>query len=232
MGDVLDRAACADDTDAPPQPAGWYARFGKRTLDVLVAASALILLAPVLLAVAGAVRLRLGSPVLFRQERPGRDGRVFTMYKFRSMTDRTDGNGELLPDSARLTGFGRWLRASSLDELPEFFNILRGDMSLVGPRPLALDYVPHYTAREWCRHRVRPGLTGLAQVNGRNATTWEERFEYDLEYVSRLSFLTDVSIVLRTVGTVLGRSGVGVRGVSSLDDFDEYRSRGGRGEPS
>ena len=164
---------------------------------------ALIILSPVLLVTAILVRVKLGSPVIFCQERPGKDEQIFKLHKFRSMSDARDENGELLPDQERLGKFGRWLRATSIDELPELFDIFRGKMSIVGPRPLLVEYLPYYTEEERRRHDVRPGLTGLAQVNGRNTLTWEEKFSYDLAYVQHISFATDVSIFLRTIGKVL-----------------------------
>lgn len=164
-----------------------YRKFFKRFFDVLLSGCALIVLSPVLLIVAVLVRTKLGSPVIFCQERPGKNEKIFRMYKFRSMTDARDENGELLPDEVRLTRLGRILRSTSLDELPELWNILKGDMSIVGPRPLLVKYLPLYNEEQRHRHDVRPGLTGLAQVNGRNAITWEDRFAYDVRYVSRIT---------------------------------------------
>lgn len=188
---------------------GIYARYIKRILDILLSGCALIVLSPVLLIVAVLVRTKLGSPVIFCQERPGKDEKIFKMYKFRSMTDARDENGELLSDEARLTKFGRALRATSLDELPELWNIFKGDMSIVGPRPLAVVYLPYYTEEERHRHDILPGLTGLAQVHGRNAISWETKFAYDLEYLRTLSFWTDVKIIFLTVKKVLIREGIG-----------------------
>ncbi len=184
-----------------------YRRFVKRGLDFLTALAALLGLSPVLLALAVLVRCKLGTPVLFRQERPGLDGRIFTLCKFRTMTDKKDAQGNLLPDSERLTKFGRLLRAASLDELPELLNILKGDMSLIGPRPLLVSYLPYYTEEEKLRHTVRPGLTGLAQVSGRNFIDWDRRLEKDVEYVKNLSFAMDMKVLWLTVKTVLGHSG-------------------------
>ena len=178
-----------------------------------------------MLIVAILVRAKLGSPVIFTQKRPGLNGKIFKLYKFRSMSDRKDEDGNLLSDEERLGHFGKVLRSTSLDELPELVNIIRGDMSLVGPRPLAVQYLPYYNTEEQRRHDVLPGLTGLAQVHGRNATTWEERFTYDIEYVDHITFLGDVKIILLTVKTALCRSGIGVRGIDSPMDFDEYRKR-------
>lgn len=187
---------------------GMYRHFFKRLLDLTLSAAALCLLSPVFAIVAVLVRKKLGSPVLFRQERPGRGEKIFTLYKFRTMTDERDDEGRLLPDNRRLTRFGSFLRSSSLDELPELWNILRGDMSLIGPRPLLVSYLPYYTERERLRHTVRPGLTGLAQVSGRNFIEWDRRLEKDAEYVERLSFGLDLQILLRTVKTVLVRENV------------------------
>ena len=188
---------------------GVYARYIKRILDILLSGCALIVLSPVLLIVAVLVRTKLGSPVIFCQERPGKNEKIFKMYKFRSMSDARDENGELLPDEVRLTKFGRALRSTSLDELPELWNIFKGDMSIVGPRPLAVVYLPYYTEEERHRHDIRPGLTGLAQVHGRNAISWEAKFAYDLEYLRTLSFRTDVKIIFLTVKKVLVREGIG-----------------------
>ncbi|WP_300692508.1 sugar transferase [uncultured Oscillibacter sp.] len=182
-----------------------YRKYFKRFFDVILSACALIVLSPVMLVVAILVRVKLGSPVIFCQERPGKDEKIFKMYKFRSMTDKRDENGQLLPDVVRLTKFGRMLRSTSLDELPELWNILKGDMSIVGPRPLLVRYLPYYTEEERHRHDIRPGLTGLAQVSGRNFLPWEERFAIDLDYVERESFQTDVEIILRTVLKVIAR---------------------------
>lgn len=182
-----------------------YRKFFKRFFDVLLSFCALIVLSPVLLIVAILVRLKLGSPVIFHQERPGKDEKIFRLYKFRSMTDERNENGELLPDEVRLTKFGRLLRSTSLDELPELWNILKGDMSIVGPRPLLVEYLPYYTEEERHRHDVRPGLTGLAQVNGRNFLTWEERFAYDMAYARSVSLLGDVKIIFQTVIKVFRR---------------------------
>lgn len=184
-----------------------YRRFVKRGLDFLTALAALLVLSPVLLVLAVLVRCKLGTPVLFRQERPGLAGRIFTLCKFRTMTDKKDAQGNLLPDSERLTKFGRLLRAASLDELPELLNILKGDMSLIGPRPLLVSYLPYYTEEEKLRHTVRPGLTGLAQVSGRNFIDWDRRLEKDVEYVKNLSFAMDMKVLWLTVKTVLGHSG-------------------------
>lgn len=202
-----------------------YRKYIKRLLDIVISVTALAVLSPVLLVVALLVRVRLGAPVIFHQDRPGYHEKIFHLCKFRSMTDARDENGELLPDAARLTKFGRILRATSLDELPELWNILKGDMSLIGPRPLLVRYLPYYTEEERRRHDVRPGLTGLAQVNGRNALSWEERFAYDIRYVDHCSFGMDVGILFTTFSRVLHRSGVLSGQEQVVEDFDVYRSR-------
>ncbi len=196
-----------------------YRRYVKRAFDILISFIVIALFFWLYLILALLVRVKLGSPVLFKQQRPGKDGVVFGMYKFRSMTDERDENGELLPDEKRLTSFGKTLRSTSLDELPEMFNILKGDMSLVGPRPLLVQYLPLYNERQARRHEVRPGLTGLAQVNGRNAITWEEKFEYDVTYVEKLSFLLDIKILLLTVVKVFKRDGISAEGQATMDYF-------------
>lgn len=182
-------------------------------------------LSPVLLAVALAVRVKLGSPVIFKQPRPGKDEKIFTLYKFRTMTDARDENGNLLPDGERLTPLGRFLRSTSMDELPELFNILKGDMSIVGPRPLAVAYLPYYTQDERIRHSVRPGLSGLAQINGRNVITWEERFSYDIQYVNNINFCLDLKIIIKTIVAAFKRVDIGERGVDVPMDFNEYRRK-------
>lgn len=188
--------------------AGVYEKYIKRGLDLLLSGGALLLLWPVLLVLVLLVRAKLGSPAIFCQERPGKNGKVFRLYKLRSMTEERDENGELLSDEERLTPFGRKLRALSLDELPELWNIFRGDMSIVGPRPLLVEYLPYYTEEEMHRHDVRPGLTGWAQVNGRNLLTWEEKFAYDLEYVRNISLRMDCRVIYTTIGNVLRRKDV------------------------
>lgn len=206
-----------------------YERYIKRFLDIVLSLSAIIILSPLFLILGILVRVKLGSPVFFRQERPGRNGEIFTLCKFRTMTDKRNEKGELLPDEERLTKFGKMLRSTSLDELPELLIILKGDMSLVGPRPLLVKYLPWYTEEERHRHDVRPGLTGLAQVNGRNTIGWEERFAYDLEYVRHCSFLMDVRIIGMTVGKVLNRSGILSGAEQTTEDFDIYRSKQQKG---
>lgn len=200
-----------------------YGKVVKRLIDVIISGLGLIILSPVLLVLCILVRVKLGSPVLFTQERPGKNEKIFKLYKFRSMTDERDEKGELLPDEVRLTRFGKLLRSTSLDELPELLNILKGDMSLIGPRPLLVRYLPYYTEEERHRHDVRPGLTGLAQVNGRNALGWEDRFAYDLQYVNNLSFGMDIKVLGMTVGKVLKRSGTLSGAEQTVADFDVYR---------
>jgi len=196
-----------------------YQLFGKRLLDLTVASVALIVLAPVMLIVGVLVRWRLGTPALFRQLRPGRHGKTFTILKFRTMTDERDAAGNILDDGARQTRFGSFLRATSLDELPELVNVLRGDMSLVGPRPLHIRYLPLYSPEQARRHDVLPGITGLAQVRGRNATTWPERLSHDVWYVDHLSLGLDLSILFQTLWTVVQREGINQQGQATMEDF-------------
>jgi lipopolysaccharide/colanic/teichoic acid biosynthesis glycosyltransferase len=191
----------------------------KRLIDIVASAVALVVLSPIIAVVAVLVALKLGRPVLFSQERPGRNARPFTMYKFRTMTSATGPDGRLLPDADRLTSFGRLLRSTSLDELPELWNILRGDMSLVGPRPLLMAYLPRYSAHQARRHEVRPGLTGWAQVNGRNATTWDERFDLDVWYVDHRTMRLDLQIIWKTVQAVVRRDGVSAEGHATMPEF-------------
>lgn len=200
-----------------------YKNFFKRFLDIIISLLGLIILSPIILIVAILVRIKLGSPIIFKQERPGKDEKIFKLYKFRSMSDKKDENGELLPDSERLTKFGKILRATSLDEIPELINILKGEMSLIGPRPLAVCYLPYYNEKEKHRHDVRPGLTGLAQINGRNAINWDKRFAYDIEYVNNITFINDLKILFKTFYKVLKRDDVVVTGTGNVIDFDEYR---------
>lgn len=209
---------------------GIYRRFLKRPMDCILSLIAIIVLSPVLLIVAILVRVKLGSPILFKQNRPGLNEKTFTMYKFRTMTDEKDESGELLPDSVRLTKFGRMLRSTSLDELPGLFNILKGDMSIVGPRPLALEYLPYYSDTERMRHTVRPGLSGLAQINGRNTATWEERFSHDIAYIRQISFIGDIKIIINTIFKAIKRSDIGERGVDAPVDFHVYRQGICKGE--
>jgi len=197
----------------------FYETYIKRLLDMVLSGGALILLAPVLAVLAILVRTKLGSPVIFCQPRPGKDGKIFNLYKFRSMNEARDEAGNLLPDEVRLTKFGRLLRATSLDELPELWNILRGDMSIVGPRPLLVKYLPLYNEEQKHRHDVRPGLTGWAQVNGRNAISWEEKFRLDVWYVEHLSFAVDVKTVFLTVKKVFCREGISSGTAATMEEF-------------
>lgn len=197
----------------------FYEKYAKRALDIVLAMLALVLLAPVLAVTVVLVRVRLGRPVLFCQPRPGKDEKIFRLHKFRSMRDARDETGALLPDAQRLTPFGKRLRALSLDELPELWDILRGKMSFVGPRPLLVKYLPLYTEEQRHRHDVRPGLTGWAQVHGRNLATWEARFSYDLDYVNRISFAFDARILLLTVRSVLKKEGINAAGSATMEAF-------------
>ncbi|SFP34251.1 Sugar transferase involved in LPS biosynthesis (colanic, teichoic acid) [Butyrivibrio proteoclasticus] len=183
-----------------------YKKCIKRLLDILLSLLVLVLFCWLYLVLAILVRFKLGSPILFKQARPGKNEKIFNLYKFRTMTDKRDADGKLLPDKDRLTKFGNFLRKSSLDELPEFFNILKGDMSFIGPRPLLVEYLPYYTEREKLRHTVRPGLTGLAQVSGRNTVDWDTRFEIDAQYVENLNFLMDLKVIGLTFRTVFGHT--------------------------
>lgn len=200
--------------------ASWYARGGKRVLDLVAGSVGLVVLSPVLGVVAVLVRRNLGSPVLFRQERPGLGGRPFTLLKFRTMLDAVGADGAVLPDSSRLTPFGEQLRSTSLDELPELWNVVRGDMSLVGPRPLLMQYLPLYSASQARRHSVRPGLTGWAQVNGRNALSWASKFELDVWYVDHVSLGLDLRILWRTVASVVRREGISAAGEATMPPFE------------
>lgn len=198
---------------------GFYEKFIKRPQDFLCALAAIIVLSPIMLITAILVRTKLGSPIIFKQERPGLNGKIFTLYKFRTMTDKKDENGNLLPDEIRLTNFGKKLRSTSLDELPELFNILNGDMAVVGPRPLLVRYLPRYNAHQARRHEVRPGFTGYAQVNGRNSITWEDKFDKDVYYVDHVTFLGDWKIIFQTVGTVLKREGISSDTSATMEEF-------------
>lgn len=199
--------------------AGFYEKYIKRLLDIVLSGCALIVLSPLLLVTAILVRVKLGSPVIFCQERPGRDEKIFKLHKFRSMSDARDENGNLLPDEIRLGKFGRNLRATSLDELPELWDIFRGKMSIVGPRPLLVKYLPLYNDEQHRRHDVRPGLTGWAQVHGRNLASWEERFAYDVDYVDNISFALDVKIIFMTIRCVFAREGISAEGSATMEDF-------------
>ena len=210
---------------------GPYEAFFKRLIDVVISASVIILFCWLYLILAVIVRLNLGSPIIFTQNRPGRNGKIFKMYKFRSMSDKRNENGELLPDRERLNKFGRILRSTSLDELPEFFNILKGDMSFIGPRPLLVKYLDHYNSFEMRRHEVRPGLTGLAQVNGRVALPWKRKFEMDVEYVDNVTFLMDLEILFITVKKVLTREGIEYKkGNVIITDYFELQGTDRAGE--
>lgn len=200
-----------------------YKHFFKRLFDFILSLIAIIVLSPIYIIVAVLVRIKLGSPVLFTQDRPGKDEKIFKMYKFRTMTSDTDEKGNLLPDEVRLTKFGKALRSTSLDELPELFNILKGDMSIVGPRPLLISYLPYYNEVEKHRHDVRPGLTGLAQVSGRNYIAWDDRFAKDVEYVEKQSLLLDIKIILNTVKIVFKKSDIATDTRTVESNFAEER---------
>lgn len=199
--------------------AGFYEKYIKRLLDIVLSGCALIVLSPLLVVTAILVRVKLGSPVIFCQERPGKDEKIFKLHKFRSMSDARDETGALLPDEVRLGKFGRALRATSLDELPELWDIFRGKMSIVGPRPLLVKYLPLYNDEQHRRHDVRPGLTGWAQVHGRNLASWEEKFAYDVDYVDHVSFALDVKIIFMTVRCVFAREGISAEGSATMEDF-------------
>lgn len=198
---------------------GVYEKYIKRPQDMLCALLALIVLSPILLITAFLVRVKLGSPVIFKQERPGLNEKIFTLYKFRTMTDERDSEGNFLPDEVRLTKFGKLLRSTSLDELPELLNILFGDIAVIGPRPLLVEYLPRYNAEQRRRHEVRPGLSGLAQVNGRNAISWEDKFKYDVQYVEHVTFLGDWKIILQTVLNVIKRDGINSETAATMEVF-------------
>ena len=201
------------------KPYGPYERFFKRPQDFLCALVAVIVLSPILLIVAILVKIKLGSPVLFTQERPGKDNKIFKLYKFRTMTNERNENGELLPDKDRLPHFGQVLRSTSLDELPELINMLKGDMAVVGPRPLLVRYLTRYNEHQVRRHEVRPGFTGLAQVHGRNAISWEEKFDLDVQYVDHITFLGDWKIIVLTIKTVLKREGISSDNSATMEEF-------------
>ena len=202
-----------------------YKHFFKRLIDFILSLIALIVLSPILLIVAILVRTKLGSPVIFKQERPGLNEKIFTLYKFRTMTDAKDEQGNLLSDDIRLTKFGKLLISTSLDELPELFNILKGDMSIVGPRPLMTRYLPYYTEEERARHSIRPGMTGYAQVKGRNSLTWDEKFKYDLYYVNHVTFLVDIKVILDTIKIVINHEGISLGDLGNLDDYRDIQPR-------
>lgn len=196
-----------------------YKLFFKRLMDICVSLISLVILFPVLIVLALMIRMKLGSPILFSQQRPGKNEKIFTLYKFRTMTSVKDEAGNLLPDSVRLTSFGKFLRASSLDELPELYNILIGDMSLVGPRPLLVQYLELYSDEQKKRHNVRPGLTGLAQINGRNTLNWQDKFKYDVSYVEDITFIKDMKILLGTIKKVLNRDGITSNTSATMEAF-------------
>lgn len=202
-----------------------YRKYVKRLLDIIMAAAGIIVLSPVMMVTAFLVRVKLGSPVIFKQKRPGKNEKIFEMYKFRSMTDERDQDGNLLPDEVRLTEFGKKLRATSLDELPELFNILKGDMSVVGPRPQLVRDMVFMSSKQRKRHEVLPGLTGLAQVNGRNKISWEEKLSWDLKYVNHISLRTDLSIVVKTIIKVLKRENISTVGMETAEDLGDYLVR-------
>lgn len=202
-----------------------YEKYFKRILDIICALAAIVVFGWLYIIIGILVKINMGSPVIFKQPRPGKNGEIFNLYKFRTMTDKKDINGELLPDEERLTRFGKILRSTSLDEIPEAFCILLGTMSVVGPRPLAAKYLPYYNEYEKQRHDVRPGLTGLAQVSGRNLVNWDERFAYDVKYVKKITFIGDLKIIVLTIATALKRTGIEGNGAVPLEDFDVYRKK-------
>ena len=202
-----------------------YAKYIKRILDLILSLMALILLMPLMLIIGILVAINLGNPIIFKQKRPGKDEKIFTLYKFRTMTDEKDEKGKLLPESQRLTKFGKFLRSTSLDELPELINILKGDMSIVGPRPLLVEYLKLYNEEQKHRHDVRPGLTGLAQTSGRNAITWEEKFEKDIEYVHNISFIGDVKIIIKTAIKVFKREGISGTNSDTMQKFEGNKEK-------
>ena len=200
-----------------------YKKYIKRLLDIILSLIGIIITFPIFIIIGLLVVIFLGRPAIFRQERPGKNEKIFTMYKFRTMTNKKDKNGNLLPDEKRLTKFGKFLRKTSLDEIPEFFNILKGDMSFIGPRPLLVEYLDYYNKDEKHRHDVRPGLTGLAQVSGRNLLSWEEKFKLDVEYVNNITFINDLKIIFKTIKTVLIREGISSNNTATMEKF--YRKK-------
>ena len=210
------------------KPYGPYEKFIKRPLDCFLATCAFVVLSPVLGITALLVRKKLGTPALFSQERPGKDEKPFKLYNFRTMTDEKDANGEPLPDEVRLTSFGKTLRSTSLDELPELINIIRGDMAVVGPRPLLVKYLPYYTEEQHKRHSIRPGLTGYAQVHGRNTVNWDDKFAMDVKYSEKITFIGDAKIILETVGKVFKREGISSNTSATMEDFRDYCASIGR----
>lgn len=202
-----------------------YAKYIKRILDFILSLIALIVLSPLMLIIGILVRIKLGKPIIFKQKRPGKNEKIFTLYKFRTMTDEKDEEGNLLSDSERLTKFGKFLRSTSLDELPELINIIKGEMAIVGPRPLLVEYLPLYNEEQKHRHDVRPGLTGLAQISGRNAIEWEEKFEEDIEYVNNITFIQDTKIILKTFVKVFKRDGINQEGNATMKKFEGTKER-------
>lgn len=222
VADLLQKKNCRH------KPYGPYERFIKRPLDAFLSTGALIVLSPILIVTAILVRIKLGSPVLFTQDRPGKDEKIFKLYKFRTMTDQKDEQGNLLPDEIRLTSFGKKLRATSLDELPELINMIKGDMAVVGPRPLLVKYLPWYTEEQHKRHDVRPGLTGYAQAHGRNTVDWDDKFQMDVDYANHITFLGDVRIILDTVKSVFKHEGISSDTSATMEDFRDYCKSKGR----
>lgn len=206
------------------QNQGIYSKHLKRPMDILFSLIAIIILSPILIAIAVLVKINLGSPVIFKQKRPGLNEKIFTLYKFRTMTDERDQDGRLLPDEIRLTAFGKFLRSTSLDELPELFNILKGDMSIVGPRPLLVEYLPLYDAYQRRRHEVRPGLSGLAQISGRNAISWEDKFRFDVQYVDNITFFGDWKIIFKTLKKIIKREGIHSDTTITMEPFEGNKS--------
>lgn len=205
-----------------------YKKVIKRLLDILLSLIGIIVASPILIILYILVVIFMGFPAIFKQQRPGKNEKIFNLYKFRTMTNKKDKNGKLLPDEKRLTKFGKFLRKTSLDELPELFNILFGQMSFIGPRPLLVEYLDYYTEEEHHRHDVRPGLTGWAQIHGRNLVNWDERFQYDLEYVNNLSFLMDIKVIFKTIKVVLGREGISQEGQATMTSLVDYRKKRGK----
>lgn len=224
MEQAGNRSSAATNLQRATTP-GVYKDYIKRTLDFVLSFFAIIVLSPILLIVALLVRIKLGSPVIFKQDRPGLNEKLFTLYKFRSMTDKKDKKGLLLPDVVRLTKLGKKLRSTSLDELPELFNILKGDMSIVGPRPLLIQYLPLYNAYQKHRHDVRPGLSGLAQISGRNAISWEDKFRYDIEYVDHISFMQDMIIIVLTIKKIIIKDGINSTTAATMECFQGTNER-------
>lgn len=206
------------------KPNGIYEKYFKRVFDIILSFVGLVILSPVLIVLFFLVKAKLGSPVIFSQERPGKNEKIFNLYKFRTMTDEKDDSGKLLADEQRLTTFGKKLRSTSLDELPQLVNILKGDMSIVGPRPLLVEYLPYYTDIEKNRHAVRPGLTGLAQINGRNNITWEDKFSHDLEYIKKITIKNDLEIIMKTIVKVINKSDISVGNDYKMPEFLETRT--------